>query len=101
MADEIDKMLDSYKVADADDVLLDRIVTIAQKQAANENAAKRTWLQRGALLAATAVLGFWLGNATVPAAKNYSAPVTQTTGSEQYYLDRMIMGPKSLDDMQL
>ncbi|TAL28358.1 MAG: hypothetical protein EPN97_14575 [Alphaproteobacteria bacterium] len=106
MADKLDKMLDSYKVSDAGDPLLDRIVTAAQTQAANENAAKAIWFRRTAMLAATAVLGFWIGNATKPAVHATTATISsystaQTGSNEQYYLDRMIMGPDSLDDMQL
>ncbi len=93
---ELDRLLDEYKVADADQALLDRIVTAAKAQPANEN-TRRLWLQRSAMMAAMAVLGFWLGHATGPRQQAAST----TTAQSSYYLDSMIMGPQSLDEMRL
>jgi hypothetical protein len=105
MGDNIDKLLDSYTVADADQALLDRIVAKAQAQPANENISAVVWMRRSAMLAATAVLGFWLGNVTHPAAKMTPAAITTAataaTTAQQDYLDRMIMGPGSLEEMGL
>lgn len=103
MGDELDKMLDTYKVADADAPLLDRITAAAQREAVNENAAKAVWIRRTAMLAVTAILGFWMGNVTQPASRPLTATSVsvQSAGSDQYYLDRMIMGPGSLDEIGL
>ncbi|MEZ0224088.1 MAG: hypothetical protein ACAH83_06015 [Alphaproteobacteria bacterium] len=106
MGDDLDKVLDSYKVADAGAPLLERVVAAAQSQHANENATKAVWVRRTAMLVATAVLGFWMGNVTQPStristAATSSYETTQASGSNQYYLDRMIMGPGSLNEIGL
>lgn len=102
---DLDKMLDSYKVADAGAELRERIVSAAKTQPANEN-TRAVWLRHGALLAMAAVLGFWLGNATIPvqhvvkpAAPTATTTTTSTAGQD--YFDRMILGPGSLEDMRL
>lgn len=101
---DLDKMLGSYKVADAGAELRERIVAAAKAQPANEN-TRAVWLRHGALLAMAAVLGFWLGNATIPVqhvaktAPTVTNTTTSTTGQD--YLERMIMGPGSLQDMRL
>jgi hypothetical protein len=94
---ELDKMLDSFKVADADKALLDRIVATAQRQPANEN-TRRLWLQRSAMMTVLAVVGFWLGHVAGPVQQ---AASTTTATQSSYYLDSMIMGPQSLSDMGL
>lgn len=109
---DLDSALASYTVADADKSLLDQIVVTAAGQPANENISGG-WFRRSAMLVATAVLGFWLGSVSSPAqtvsalavstsaAGTQAAATTGTSTETTEYLDRMIMGPGSLQDMRL
>ncbi len=91
---ELTKLLASYVVEDADRELLDRIVAQARKRQACAAPGGHAWLVMVAMLAAFAVLGFWFGSASLPTT---SHDVTVASG----YMDKVILGPGSFDEVML
>ncbi|MDR3448950.1 MAG: hypothetical protein P4M15_04240 [Alphaproteobacteria bacterium] len=93
--------LDSYKVADADSALLDRIVArAAATPQQTEQIDSRSWGSYATALAAVAVLGFWFGNASL------SKPVSTLSSQQSFlsgksYLNKIIFGPKTWQEVSL
>ena len=102
---ELDRLLDRYAVADADDALLGRIV--AQTQAtrpsplrapANDNG----WFKSAALLAACAIFGFAYGGSTVVTPS--AATVAQHASAQESNdvdMDTLILGTTTLNEVLL
>lgn len=94
---ELNRLLDSYKVANADDALLESIMlqVRASKILAfpHTRPSPRLWLSNAGLMVATALYGFWLGGAT---------PAIQTSreGSAVNY-DSVILGPQTMQEVML
>lgn len=103
---KLNALLDNYQVNDADGDLLDRIVNHAKKQPTNvvrlPLRQREPWLKNVALIAATAVLGFWYGNSTIEPVnyrENPSATASQASYSSN--LDNELLGPKSYSEVML
>ena len=96
---ELAQLLDSYAVADADQALLDRIVARAEATKIIAMPARLTWIKSAAMIAATAVLGFWFGNATLQTPTHYVQADENTSGSVN--LDKVIIGPKTFNEVML
>jgi hypothetical protein len=101
------RLLDCYWVADADRQLLERIVTRAEaaKAKAKHVPVHYAWIKGAAAIAATAVLGFWLGSASslplghyTAAARTAAVPVSASTNIN---LDKVILGPQSFNEVML
>lgn len=103
---KLEDWLDAYKVADADPALLDRIVTMAAvtPQQAERRAHLPAWVQswgaHAAALAVIALLGFWIGNGSFPKSAN-TVSTRQTFLSGESYLDEIIFGPKTWQEVSL
>lgn len=103
MKDDLDEILDSYAVRAEDcGKLVDKIVARAETERArvpaNRN-VRRAGAYRASMLAAAALAGFWLGQT---AAKTQEMPQTPSGRYAAHgYLDRMVMGPASLNDLEL
>ena len=104
---ELSQLLDNYIVADADTALFDRIVAQVQetkivtidvhgRQSSFKNMAL---IKEAAMIAATAVLGFWLGSAMLNTPTNYA--LVQEKSSDGVNLDKVIFGPKTVNEVIL
>jgi len=92
--------LAAYRVADANVALLDRIVAVAASTPQRLKWGFGSWWEEAATLAALALLGFWIGNASLPPlAKNTAMRPAYSAGA--VYLDKIIFGPKSWREVNL
>lgn len=94
---KLDKFLDSYKVQDADSALLESIV--AQVQSANNYNNDYLWVRNTAMLAATAIVGFWLGSLSLQSEGINTSQSNLKSGTVT--LDSVILGPKTLNELML
>jgi len=105
---KLDALLDSYTVEPADPALLTRIMHLAveEDEARKARAAQQPWFAKAAVMAAVGVFGFWLGTAHVTqdgdvttAAATGSSSGTST--EKHGYMEKMIVGPSSMDEVLL
>lgn len=92
------RVLQHYRVDDADDALLERVMEALPEQSRPATTARRPapWLAQASALAACAAFGFWLGQATLPPPMATPAPLTQ-----DYDLSPMILGVHSIEEVML
>lgn len=98
MDKQLNQLLDSYAVEDADTALLDRIVERAQATHGSPPVVSLPAYRplMAAMMAACAVLGFWMGNATlVVEAQTAQNPAGAVS------LDSVILGPNSFSEVML
>lgn len=119
---ELGRLLSCYRVAvpdtQAHNALLDRIVAAASavpqdraplfssRTFSSRPRSLRNWAQGwtadAAALAAVALLGFWIGNASLMTTSSVKTVSTQATYSASAdYLNRIVFGPKSLNEVSL
>jgi len=93
---ELAQLLDSYALPPADDTaLLDRIVARAARiPVARPAHLYSQWVKNAALLAATALFGFWCGNMSLQQANMPDA-------GGGISVDKVIWAPKTLDGVML
>ena len=91
----LDRLLESYVVAPADEALLEHIMA----QAVAMPIAVYHWRRAMPLLAACAVLGFWIGGATLPAVT--TAVAQQSSGQGTVNFDNVILGPTTFQEVIL
>jgi len=104
---ELSQLLDNYVVADADTALLDRIVASVQEtkivaldvHRRQSSFTKTAWIKGAAMIAATAVLGFWLGSASLETPTNYA--LVQQKSSVSVNPDNVIFGPRTINEVLL
>jgi hypothetical protein len=88
----LDKILDSYVVANADNAFLERVVLHVQEHKAL-SINRRKYLY-AALFSIVTLSGFWVGNASIA--------VTSAQATLQYsYIAQAILGPVSLSEFFL
>lgn len=95
-------LLDCYQISDASPALLERIM--ARVQAKKRVRTYRSWVKSAASLAATAIIGFWLGNMSLQSMAYHATTKTadaQRDASEDINLDKVILGPKSFNEVML
>ncbi|MDR3424571.1 MAG: hypothetical protein P4M13_05770 [Alphaproteobacteria bacterium] len=104
---EMAQRLADYRVADADEALLDRIVAAACATPQNppRSFSLRIWVQSwtadAAALVAVALLGFWIGTHSFPAATTKTAAAREASSVGENYFDRIIFGPQSWKEINL
>ena len=100
MDHELNRLLQSYKVSDADDALLGRIMqrVETEKQKSRPPYVPVMWMQRVAALVLLAVLGFSSGFATRTTIVTAQLEES-TTQDEQIY--NMIINPQTLEEIVL
>ena len=95
---KLDRWLDSYKVQDADDALLDCILLQARETKImpfpKRTISQPHWLKNASLVAATALCGFWLGNISLE-----TTTASATSNSINY--DTVILGPQTMQEVML
>ena len=99
---DLARLLDCYHVADAHPALLEHIM--ARVQAKKRTRTYRSWVKSAASLAATAIIGFWLGNMSLQSMAYHTPTKTadaQSDGSGDINLDKVILGPKSFNEVML
>ena len=92
----LDALLDSYTVEGADDALMARIFreTVQRPPAP---ATRHNWRLAGTAMAASALLGFWLGMGQMPAA---TVTVAQQEQSE-LDIDTELLGSTTINEVLL
>ncbi|MDE1152662.1 MAG: hypothetical protein PW788_09010 [Micavibrio sp.] len=108
MDKKLDELLDTYTVEPADPALLQHIMRLAteEDEARKARTAEYPWFARAAVMAAVGVFGFWLGTAHVTQDADVTT-ASATAGSaaaatEQHgYMEKIILGPSSMDEVLL
>ncbi len=106
MDKKLDDLLATYTVEDADARLIDKIVLQAmQEETANVVTFKPRrlvapqWFARAAMMAVVGMFGFWLGNPS--AVEDGVTAATAQAATSSGYVEKVIVGPQSLDDVML
>ncbi len=90
----LQRLLDSYDIAPPDPALIDRIVALTHSHRIPAN-SNQSWMQNAALIAATAVVGFWFGSLTP------LQDTATTSASGGLSLESVILGPQSVSEVML
>lgn len=98
----LDRLLDTYKVENANDALLDRIVAQAQatKRPPLRVPVNDNWFRQAGILTACALFGFWYGSAT-PTVVPQQSDTISVTESGSVSLDALVLGPDNFNEVLL
>lgn len=101
---DLNRWLDSYRVENADEALLESIILEARQRKQDAKvvtfpkaAGQGGWFKNAGAMAATALCGFWLGTASLQEA----GTVLSSSDDAAINIDTVILGPQNQHEVLL